>query len=61
MAMLDEWHQSSLASRTGTLNDVILDSSAAITAQIVLFAILQSHLVQNYFGMRAEANGKRSQ
>ena len=53
VAMLDEWHQSSLASRTGTLTDVILDSSATFTAQIVLFAILQSHLVQNYFGVLA--------
>ena len=41
VAMLDEWHQSSLASRTGTLSDVVLDSSAAFTAQVALFAILQ--------------------
>jgi VanZ family protein len=41
VAVLDEWHQSSLPLRTGTLKDVILDSCAALTAQITLFAILQ--------------------
>ena len=41
MAMLDEWHQSFLPSRTGTVRDVILDSAAALLAQIVLFAILR--------------------
>jgi VanZ family protein len=41
VAMLDEWHQSFLPSRTGTFRDVILDSSAGLAAQIVLFAILQ--------------------
>jgi VanZ family protein len=40
VAMFDEWHQSFLPSRTGTLRDVILDSSAGLLAQIVLFAIL---------------------
>jgi len=38
--MLDEWHQSFLSSRTGTFRDVILDSTAGLVAQIVLFAIL---------------------
>lgn len=37
--MLDEWHQSFLPSRTATFRDVLLDSSAALAAQIVLFAI----------------------
>ena len=41
VSMLDEWHQSFLNSRTGTLSDVVLDSSAAFTAQIAVFAILQ--------------------
>ena len=40
VAMLDEWHQSSLPSRTGAFRDVILDSSAGSGAQIALFAIL---------------------
>ena len=37
VACLDEWHQSYLASRTGTLWDVALDSSGALLAQIVIF------------------------
>ena len=41
VAILDEWHQSFLPSRTGTFRDVILDSSAGFVAQIALFAILQ--------------------
>jgi VanZ family protein len=38
VASLDEWHQTYLPSRTGTIHDVILDSFAALTAQILLFA-----------------------
>ena len=41
VSMLDEWHQSFLNSRTGTVSDVVLDSAAAFTAQIAVFAILQ--------------------
>jgi VanZ family protein len=41
VAILDEWHQSFLPSRTGTIRDVILDSTAGLVAQIALFAILQ--------------------
>jgi VanZ family protein len=41
VAMLDEWHQSFLPSRTGTFRDVILDSTAGLVAQIALFAILR--------------------
>jgi VanZ family protein len=37
VASLDEWHQSYLPSRTGTPHDVVLDSSAAIAAQIFVF------------------------
>ena len=37
VASLDEWHQTFLASRTGTLHDVLLDSSAAFTAQFLIF------------------------
>jgi VanZ family protein len=40
VAVLDEWHQSFLPSRTGTVRDVVLDSCAALLAQAVLFAIL---------------------
>jgi VanZ family protein len=44
VAVLDEWHQSYLKSRTGTLSDVLLDSGAVLFAQIVLFAVL--HLLK---------------
>jgi VanZ family protein len=37
VASLDEWHQTYLISRTGTVRDVLLDSSAAFGAQILLF------------------------
>ena len=40
VACLDEWHQTYLASRTGTLSDVALDSSAALIAQVVIFFLL---------------------
>ena len=36
VASLDEWHQSYLPSRTGTPWDVLLDTCAAIAAQILL-------------------------
>jgi VanZ family protein len=41
VASLDEWHQTFLPSRTGTIQDVILDSCAALIAQILLFLILR--------------------
>jgi len=34
---LDEWHQSYIPSRTGSVQDVILDTCAGIGAQILLF------------------------
>ncbi len=37
VASLDEWHQSFIPSRTGTPWDVLLDSCAAIAAQILVF------------------------
>ncbi|HTW57747.1 MAG TPA: VanZ family protein [Terriglobales bacterium] len=37
VASLDEWHQSYIPSRTGTVRDVILDTCAGIGAQILLF------------------------
>ena len=39
VASLDEWHQSFLPSRTGTVHDVILDTCAGIGAQILLFVL----------------------
>lgn len=37
VASLDEWHQSYLPSRTGTVQDVVLDTCAGIGAQILVF------------------------
>jgi len=37
VASLDEWHQSYIPSRTGSVRDVILDTCAGIGAQILLF------------------------
>jgi VanZ family protein len=41
VACLDEWHQTYLPSRTGTLRDVLLDSTAALVAQGVIFLLLK--------------------
>jgi len=37
VASLDEWHQSFIPTRTGTIRDVILDTCAGIAAQLALF------------------------
>lgn len=37
VASLDEWHQSYLPSRSGTVRDVILDTCAGIAAQLAVF------------------------
>jgi len=37
VASLDEWHQSYLPTRSGTVRDVILDTCAGIAAQLALF------------------------
>ncbi len=39
VASLDEWHQTFLPSRTGRWQDVVLDTSAGIAAQILLFLL----------------------
>jgi VanZ family protein len=44
VASLDEWHQSYLPSRTGTVHDVILDTCAGIAAQLVLYLWLRPKL-----------------
>ena len=41
IASLDEWHQTFLPSRTGRFADVVLDSSAALTAQIGILVFLR--------------------
>jgi VanZ family protein len=40
VASLDEWHQTFIPSRTGTINDVMLDSIAALTAQVLIFVFV---------------------
>lgn len=37
VASLDEWHQSFIPSRTGTIRDVVLDTCAGIGAQAIIF------------------------
>ena len=41
VASLDEWHQTFFPSRTGSFHDVLLDSTAALAAQMLLFAFLR--------------------
>jgi VanZ family protein len=41
VASFDEFHQTFLPSRTGMFRDVVLDSVAALAAQIVIFMILR--------------------
>ncbi|MGH9504576.1 MAG: VanZ family protein [Terriglobales bacterium] len=41
-ACLDEWHQTYLPGRTGNLHDVMLDSTAALVAQVVIFLFLRN-------------------
>jgi VanZ family protein len=40
VASLDEWHQTYLPSRTGRWQDVVLDSSAALVAQVLIWMVL---------------------
>jgi len=41
VASLDEWHQTFIPSRSGRWQDVVLDSSAALTIQVLLWMILR--------------------
>jgi VanZ family protein len=41
VASLDEWHQSYLPSRTGRWQDAVLDSCAALAAQLLLWLVLR--------------------
>jgi VanZ family protein len=54
VAALDEWHQTYIPSRTGTLHDVLLDSTAALVAQILLFIVLRSRKPQQIYSQTAE-------
>lgn len=44
VASLDEWHQSYIPTRTGTIHDVILDTCAGIAAQLALFLFLRKRM-----------------
>jgi VanZ family protein len=46
VSCLDEWHQTYLPSRTGNLHDVLLDSTAALVAQVTLFFLLREGNVE---------------
>lgn len=52
VATLDEWHQTTIPSRTGNLHDVILDGVAALTAQIFLWFLLRKRTLEQ--GMKSE-------
>lgn len=41
VATLDEWHQMFIPSRTGNLRDVLLDSTAALGAQVLIWFFLK--------------------
>jgi VanZ family protein len=41
VASLDEWHQSYLPNRTGSVWDVLLDCSGAIALQLVVYIYLR--------------------
>jgi VanZ family protein len=41
VASMDEWHQSFLPSRTGTVRDVLLDTTAALVIQILVFLLVR--------------------
>ena len=41
VASLDEWHQSFIPTRTGTVRDVVLDTCAGIAAQLLIFLWLK--------------------
>jgi VanZ family protein len=46
VASLDEWHQSYIPSRTGSVHDVILDTCAGISAQLGLFLLMKFSVKQ---------------
>jgi len=41
VATMDEWHQSYIPSRTGTVWDVLLDSAAGLTVLILWYLLLR--------------------
>ena len=51
VACLDEWHQTYLPKRTGNLHDVLLDSTAALLAQLALFVFLRRQGLTKTMGL----------
>jgi VanZ family protein len=47
VASLDEWHQTFIPSRTGSARDVLLDSVAALAAQLLLYIALRYKSVKH--------------
>ena len=45
VATLDEWHQTFIPSRTGSLRDVLLDSIAGFAAQVLIWLFLRNRRV----------------
>lgn len=60
VASLDEWHQTFLPTRTGKIQDVFLDSAAALAVQILLFAILRKRRAEGAQEESAVASGALS-
>jgi VanZ family protein len=56
VASLDEWHQTYLPKRTGTVHDVILDSTAALVAQILIFVILRARKPEPVYSQNPAPN-----
>ena len=51
IAGMDEWHQTFLPSRTGNFHDVLLDSFAALVAQLVIVAWIRLRRGRDNGGM----------
>ncbi len=59
VASLDEWHQSFIPSRTGRWQDVVLDTCAAVAAQVLIFLWWRSrgkHTTSTTWGRARQAS-----
>lgn len=54
VASLDEWHQSFIPSRTGRWQDVVLDTSAGLAAQVLILLWLRKSGKLDRFAHRAD-------
>ena len=53
VASADEFHQTFLPNRTGSLSDVLLDTAGALTLQLTLFLILHFNRSRHAQPMRS--------